>query len=513
MQTIAIIALALFATAMVIIGVVAARRTKTMDSFFLGGRKIGAWMSAFAYGTTYFSAVIFVGYAGKHGWDIGIGGIWIGIGNALIGCLLAWILLARRTRRMTHALNVRTTPEFFSVRYMDPRMRFIAAGIIFIFLMPYAATVYKGLGSMFGSIFPGLHVNACIWIVACVTAVYLVLGGYVASAVADFIQGIIMIGGVLLMVIGLLMQPEVNGLGNALNSLREISPQLTDLTGGSSRGFLILNILLTSVGTWGLPQMLHKFYAIRDEKSIKQATVVSTVFALIIGVGAYLTGTFGRLLLNNTLPEGGYDAVMPTLLTKAFGSNIAGNILLAVLLLLLLSASMSTLSSVVLTSSSAVTMDMIQPARPKIIDQKQILIMRIFCFVFVLLSAWFATMNFAIIVSIMSFSWGIVSGSFIGPYIWGLYSRRITRAGAWAGMLGGFFTVVIMTIIYTANADMSNGLYAAFKIASANSPLFGVTAMGVSLVLTPLVSLFTKKLPSAHVTKVFSSLGKEQTHA
>lgn len=513
MQTIAIVALVLFAVTMVIIGVVSARRTKTMDSFLLGGRKIGAWMSAFAYGTTYFSAVIFVGYAGKHGWDIGIGGLWIGIGNAIIGCLLAWILLARRTRRMTHALNVRTTPEFFSVRYMDSRMRYTAAVIIFIFLMPYAATVYKGLGSMFGSIFPGLHVNTCIWIVAGVTAVYLVLGGYVASAVADFIQGIIMIGGVLLMVIGLLMQPEVNGLGNALNSLREISPQLTDITGGSSRGFLILNILLTSVGTWGLPQMLHKFYAVRDEKSIKQATIVSTIFALIIGVGAYLTGTFGRLLLNNTLPEGGYDAVMPTLLTKAFGSNVAGNILLAVLLLLLLSASMSTLSSVVLTSSSAVTMDMIQPARPKLIDKSQISIMRFFCFIFVILSAWFATMNFAIIVSIMSFSWGIVSGSFIGPYIWGLYSRKITRAGAWAGMLGGFFTVVIMTIIYTANADMSNGLYAAFKIASANSPLFGVTAMGVSLVLTPLVSLVTKQLPSAHVTKVFSSLGKEKKHA
>lgn len=512
-QTVSIVALCIFAVIMVGIGIISSRKTKTMDGFLLGGRKIGAWVSAFAYGTSYFSAVIFVGYAGQHGWNIGLGSIWIGIGNAVLGCLLAWLLLAKRTRTMTHTLSVKTMPEFFESRYDSTAMKIVAAVIIFVFLVPYSAAVYKGLGSMFTTIFPTVSVNTWILIIAVLTAIYLVLGGYVATAYTDFVQGIIMIVGVFAMVIAIVKTPAVGGFGGLMESLRAIpdngdgitGAQITSIWGGSSWKFLCTNILLTSFGTWGLPQMVSKYYAIKDTKSIKTATIVSTAFALLIGCGAYFVGSLSRLVLHNKLPEGGVDAVIPqTLLTALGDPNILTTIILAVILILLLSASMSTLSSVVLTSASAISVDLVPTVKKNYNPKNQMLLTRGLCFLFVLLSYVFATMNITIIVNIMSFSWGVVSGCFIGPYLWGLYSKKTTKAGSWAGMIGGLVTVGGMLLFdMLTSPQLVNGLNAAFKAASKNAPTYGVAAMAISLIIVPLVSLFTKKFSEEHLEKVF----------
>ena len=496
-QTVTIVALVIFSILMIGIGIYSLSKTKTMDGFLLGSRKIGAWVSAFAYGTSYFSAVIFIGYAGKHGWDIGFAGMWIGIGNAILGCLLAWLILAKRTRTMTHTLNVKTMPEFFESRYMSTNMKVFAAVIIFVFLVPYSAAVYKGLGSMFNTIFPMVDVKVCMLIVAVLTAVYLVLGGYVATAYTDFIQGIIMIFGVAAMVIAIVKNPAIGGISAGIEKIKSINPDLVCPWGAGNWKFLCTNILLTSFGTWGLPQMVSKYYAIKDEKSIKEATVISTVFAAIIGCGAYFIGSLARLILNNQLPEGGYDAVIPKMLLLGLGdANIFTTIILAVILLLLLSASMSTLASVVLTSASAISVDLVPVVNKNYRKEKQMGLTRILCFIFVGLSYIFATMNIAIIVSIMSFSWGVVSGCFIGPYLWGIYSKKTTKIGAWAGMIGGFLTIAIPTIIMSATIG--------FKAASGYSPQMGVAAMAVSIIIVPVVSSFTKKFDEKHLEKVFT---------
>lgn len=515
-QMVTIIALAIFAVAMVIIGIYSARKAKTIDGFLLGSRKIGAWVSAFAYGTSYFSAVIFVGYAGQHGWNIGLGSIWIGIGNAVLGCLLAWMLLAKRTRTMTHTLNVKTMPEFFESRYDCTALKVAAAVIIFVFLVPYSAAVYKGLGSMFTTIFPGVTVNTWMLVIAVLTAVYLVLGGYVATAYTDFVQGIIMIIGVFAMVIAITSNPSVGGFSNLMSNLQAIpdngdgitGAQITSIWGGSSWKFLCINILLTSFGTWGLPQMVSKYYAIKNTNSIKTATVVSTAFAMIIGCGAYFIGSLSRLVLGNQLPEGGVDAVIPNTLLTALGDpNLITTIILAVILILLLSASMSTLSSVVLTSASAISVDLVPVVKKDYHPKNQMLLTRGLCLIFVALSYIFATMNITIIVNIMSFSWGVVSGCFIGPYVWGIYSKKTTKAGAWAGMLAGFLVVAVTTIILTAQAMGADSIAfgAAFKIASKKAPEMGVAAMAVSLIIVPVVSAFTKKFDQAHLAAVFKS--------
>lgn len=505
-QGIALAALVLFFAVMVGVGVFSMRKTQTMHGFLLGGRNIGPWMSAFAYGTSYFSAVIFIGYAGNTGWNVGIGGIWIGIGNAILGCLLAWLVLAKPTRRMTHKLKASTMPEFFAKRYDSRGLKIYAALIIFIFLVPYAATVYKGLGYLFAKIFPffdGLIEGVssevyCMAFIAILTSIYLVLGGYVATAVTDFIQGIIMFVGVIVMTILIVNNPTVGGLSNGLEQLRAINPELVSITGGSKMNYLCMNILLTSFGTWGLPQMIHKFYAIKDERSIHQATIVSTIFAIVIGCGAYLVGSFGRLFLNNTVPDGGnFDAVVPEMLYAALTGNVFSNLILAVILLLVLSASMSTLSSIVLTSSSAITVDLAQEVKKHIDKKKQMRAMRLVCFIFVLLSFLFASMQIGFIMQLMSFSWGVVAGSFIGPFLWGLYSKKITKAGAWAGMLSGIVVVGGATLVL------------GFETAKELSQNLGVIAMAVSLVITPVVSLFTKKMDVDTVSQMFTASDTE----
>ena len=495
-QSYTLIALAVYVAAMALIGCISYGKSKTLDGFLIGGRKIGAWVTAFAYGTTYFSAVVFVGYAGQHGWNIGVGAIWIGIGNAVLGCLLSWLLFANKTRKMTKKLNARTMPDYFEKRYGSKGMKVLAAIIIFVFLVPYSAAVYKGLGSLFSAVFPGVETWVWMLIIACLTAIYLVAGGYVATAYTDLVQGIIMLIGVVCLVVAVLSHDAVGGISGLIQNLGSFESlpgdpnptsgsQLTDIFGGSSFKFLCFNILLTSFGTWGLPQMIGKFYAIKDTAAIKRGTVISTIFCIVIGCGAYLIGSTSRLILGGTLPEGGIDAVIPAVLMEVLGGGTLGIILLAIIMILLLSASMSTLEAVVLTSASAVAVDLIPAVSKKEIPaKKQMLLTRILCLAFVACSFIFATQNIPIIVSLMSFSWGIVSGCFIGPYIWGLFSKKITKIGAFAGILSGLLTVGGATLVISLNSG--------FSVAASKSPEMGVAAMAISFIIVPVVSLLTK---------------------
>ena len=513
-QLYTLIALGVYAIVMVFIGCISYGKSKTLDGFLLGGRKIGAWSTAFAYGTTYFSAVVFVGYAGQHGWNIGIGAIWIGIGNAILGCLLSWFLFANRTRKMTKKLNAKTMSDYFEKRYNSRGMKILASIIIFVFLLPYSAAVYKGLGSLFGAVFP--YVDTWVWmlIIASLTAAYLVAGGYIATAYTDLIQGVIMIVGVVCLVFAVLSHDAVGGISGLIENLGSFKPlpddpnpvsgaQLMNIFGGSSFKFLCVNIMLTSFGTWGLPQMIGKFYAIKDTAAIKRGTLISTIFCAVIGCGAYLIGSTSRLILGGQLPEGGIDAVIPALLMKVLGGEILGIILLAIIMILLISASMSTLQAVVLTSASAVAVDFIPAVSKKEISEKsEMTLTRVLCLVFVACSFVFATLNIQIIVSLMSFSWGVVSGCFIGPYIWGLFSKRITKAGALAGVISGLVTV--------GGATLAISLSSGFSVAAAKSPEMGVAAMAVSAVIVPIVSLITRndEKEEERVEEIFTCYNK-----
>jgi SSS family solute:Na+ symporter len=474
---------------LVFIGLISLGKVKGVSDYFLGGRSINPWMSAFSYGTAYFSAVLFIGYAGKIGWSFGLSALWVVAGNTFVGNLLAWHILGSRTREMTNRLNASTMPEFIGLRYQSRNLKIVTAIIIFVFLIPYSASVYKGLSYLFEQVF-GIPNHTLLIIIASFTAFYLVLGGFVATTIADFVQGIIMIIGVILMVFYVSSNPIVGSFSKVVSSLNDIDTNLTKPIG--PQGFIptLSLVVLTSLGSWGLPQMVHKFYTIRDEKSIVSAKWVSTAFALIITFGAYYTGIVSRLFFPESMPTiNGLpdpDIIIPQVLVQTLPDVVLG-----VILILILSASMSTLASLVLASSSAIAIDLIQGVLYPDIENKRLTqVMRILCSVFVILSFIIAILPNPII-TLASLSWGAVSGSLLAPYLYGLYWKKTTRMGVWMGIITAL-VVIIGGAIYTGMDE-------------ALMPIFSATAIVLPLAVIPIVSLATQGYKEDHLNQIFKT--------
>ena len=473
--------LSLYLITIVVVAVLTSKKVSSLNEFHLGGRNIGPWLSAFAYGTTYFSAVIFVGYAGKLGWGFGTAATWIGIGNALIGAALAWAVLGNKTREMTQRIGATTMPEFFELRYNSKALNIAAALVIFIFLVPYSASVYQGLGLLFESTF-GLPFEVCMVIIAAFTLIAVFLGGYLGSVVIDFVQGLVMIFGVVMMMVFLFK--HMGGVSAGMDALRTANPALTSAFGPDPKNLLWM-VCLTSFGVWGLPQMVHKFYAIKDKKSVKIGMIVSTAFALLIGGCAYFAGAFSRVVLDITDPAvvGGVDALVPNMLFAAMPEWMLG-----LIIVLVLSASMSTLQSLVMVSSSAIAIDLVKGVfKPDMSDKSCKNLMRALFVVFVAASLIIAWGNFAEIVTLMSMSWGTVAGCIMGPYIYGVTCKRTTKAGAAAGFFAGLAVAVVLTI----------------ALGTGKAPFTGCMSMLSSMVVTPIVSLMTPALPNELLKKAF----------
>ena len=489
--------LVVFFGVMVGIGLYCRKHTTDVNGFVLGGRAVGPWLTAFAYGTSYFSAVVFVGYAGQFGWKYGIAATWAGIGNALLGSLLAWVVLGRRTRVMTQHLDSTTMPQFFENRFQSRSLKLAASAIIFIFLIPYTASLYNGLSRLFGMAF---HVDyaVCVIAMAVLTGVYVIAGGYMATAINDFIQGIIMIVGIIA-VVGAVLKSQ-GGFLAALDGLARVSdPAVSDTPGVFASFFgpdpvgLLGVVLLTSLGTWGLPQMVQKFYAIRSEKAIDKGTIISTVFAAIVAGGCYFLGGFGRLFSDQVdVAANGYDSIVPTMLEGL------STVLIAVVVILVLSASMSTLSSLVLASSSTLTLDFIKDTIVKDMDEKrQILTMRLLIVVFIAISVVLAIVqyrsNVTFIAQLMGVSWGALAGAFLAPFLYGLYWKKTTRGACWVSFL--FSTVVMLANIF----------FGKYFPTLLQSPInAGAFCMLAGLIIVPVVSLVTPRLPQGQIDRIFA---------
>jgi solute:Na+ symporter, SSS family len=499
----------LYVAVMLAVGYWCMKRTKDVGDFFLGGRQLGPWMSAFAYGTTYFSAVLFIGYAGKLGWGFGIHTMWIVLGNTFIGTLLAWKILAGRTRDMTARLNAITMPEFLGARYASRGLKPLAALLVFAFLVPYSASVLMGLSYLFEMT---LHISyeGALYFLTGLTAIYLVMGGYFAVAVSDFIRGIIEFAGVLVMVYLLAHRPEIGGFVSATHKLigdPSAAPGLASvkLLGGgtwlavSAPGWLTLAALvtITSFGPWALPQMVQKFYSIRSRADVTRAMTIATVFALFMAFGAYYSGALTHLYYGPKLPadlmgaKGPiWDKIMPHFITTS-GLPIA---LVLTIVLMVFSASMSSLSSLVLVSSSAVAIDLYgsfvdRHANPK----RTMALLRVLCAVFVGCSLLIALKKPTFIVNLMIMSWGTLLGVFLAPYLYGLFWRRTTKPGVYAGILVGLASAVTLFSVWGQDGV----------------PLAGAVTMLLPLVVVPAVSLMTAPPERELVGKAFGEAGTQ----
>lgn len=478
------IVIGIYALFMLVIGILYSRKGSDMASFTVGGRSAGAWISALSYGTAYFSAVMFIGYSGGSGWSYGLWSVLVGVGNAVFGSLLAWLVLANRTREYTRRHDIKSMPQLFEKRFKSPAMRLFSCVVIFLFLIPYSASVYKGLTSVCAVIL-GIDEQVCMIIIAIASALLLILGGYIATLKADFFQGFVMMIGVSALIVLVVLSPQVGGLSAGLSNMMDYmkSHEMAPLSGKSAVA-LVSTILMTSFGTWGLPQMVHKYYGIRDAQEVRRGTVISTVFALLVAGGGYFIGSFSHLFFGETMPEGGKDFIVPLMLDSAGLPNL----LIGVILVLLISASVSTLSSITLTACSTVSMDLVKPTLAKNMDDKNLAALtRILCLCFVVLSYFIANYPTPIL-EMMSYSWGIISGSFLAPYLLSLYWKGINRTGAWAGMLGGFLTAFVPA--------------AASGFTTPDGPLYACCAMVVSFLLCFVGSKIgaAMKLPGSETT-------------
>ena len=482
---------------MIAIGIYCKKHSTNVDGFVLGGRSVGPWLTAFAYGTSYFSAVVFVGYAGQFGWKYGVASAWVGIGNAILGSLLAWAILGRRTRVMTQHLQSATMPQFFEKRFASKSLKLASSAIIFVFLIPYTASLYNGLSRLFGMAF-NIDYSICVIAMAIITAIYVIVGGYMATAINDFVQGIIMIVGIIVVICAVLKGQ--GGLVEAYRALGNVvDPAVSDAPGAFNSIFgpdpknLLGVVILTSLGTWGLPQMVQKFYAIKNTKVINKGLIISTVFAFIVAGGCYFLGGFGRLFADRVdIATEGFDAIIPAMLSDL------SPFLISIVVILVLSASMSTLSSLVLTSSSTLTLDFIKGNVAKNMDEKkQLLTIRLLIVVFIFISVVLALVQYkssvTFIAQLMGISWGTLAGAFLAPFLFGLYGKKTTKAAVWCNFV---FSTAVM---------LCNILFPQHFPALLRSPInAGAFCMLVGLILVPIVSLFTKKSDADHIQQVFS---------
>ena len=508
-----ILILILFFAVMIGVGIYCRKTANNVQGFVLGDRKVGSWLTAFAFGTSYFSAVIFVGYAGQFGWKYGLSATWIGLGNALIGSLLAWRILGRRTRLMTQYLKSATMPDFFGQRFNSQALKVAASVIVFVFLIPYTASLYNGLSRLFGLSF-GIDYSWCVLGMAILTGVYVLVGGYMATAVNDFIQGMIMLVGIVAVILSVL-----NGNGGftaAIEKLSQLQSESAPALNGAFVSFfgpqpiyLLGVVLLTSLGTWGLPQMVGKFYAIRDEAAIRKGTFISTFFAIIVAGGCYFLGGFGRLYADK-IEYGAkgpiYDSIVPSML------QTLPDLMIGVVIILVLSASMSTLSSLVLTSGSTLTLDIIKPALAKggksMSEKSQLLSIRLLVVFFIAVSSVLAIIqaksSVTFIAQLMGISWGALAGAFLAPFLYGLYWKKTTKASVWASFIVGV-------------GIMCGCMYGTFTHTTFISPFFsspinaGVLSMVAGLVIVPIVSLFSSVKEKESVDKMFGCYERQVT--
>ena len=493
----------IFVAVMIAVGLYSRKQAASVDGFVLGGRTVGPWLTAFAYGTSYFSAVVFVGYAGQFGWKYGLSSTWIGVGNAVVGSLLAWLVLGRRTKLMTQHIESRTMPDFFGTRYQSQGLRVAASIIAFVFLIPYTAGVYKGISTLFEMGF-GVPYEYCVILMAILTAIYVILGGYKATAMNDFIQGVIMLFGIVTVIAAVLSTQ--GGLSAAVEKMAAMPADNATTNGGFATLWgpdpwnLLGVVVLTSLGTWGLPQMVGKFYSITDESAIRRGTIISTIFAFIVAGGCYFLGGFGRLFgMPPTLPNGclDFDSIVPSMLATL------PDFIIALVVLLVLSASMSTLASLVLTSSSTMTLDLIYRDKKSLpgeveegtiddvvaerVEHRKVVVMRVLIVFFIVISLLIALNPPTFIAQLMGISWGALAGAFLAPFMLGLYWRGVTTVSVWACFVWG----VGLTVV---NMLLGNPI---------NPINCGAIAMVGGFVVVWLASLVTPKMKREYVDRMF----------
>jgi len=473
-----ILVLILYMSFLVAIGVLTSRRTKSVEDFYIGGRRVGPWVTALSYVAAYFSTVLIVG-GGGFGYTYGLSTLWIGAANVLVGCTLVWILLGRRVRQFTARLKTMTVPGFLAERFQAREARIFSSLVISAFLVVYNVSVLVGMGRVF-EVLMGIPYEAGVVLSGAIITLYVVLGGYLAVVWTSFFQAWVMGIGLILLAVAALR--AVGGLSTAVVKLAEIDPGLVGTPGVWGIAGLISYCLIVSFGAWGMPQLVVRFYSIKNVRVLRVGTVVATVGAMM-ALLPYLSGAIARVLYPNLANP---DLAVPTL-TKGVLSPWGGAVFLAGAL----AAGMSTFSSVLIITSTAIVRDFYQKGlRRPLSDQHVVSYGRTTSLLLGLVSLLLALRPPTLVLVMTAFSWAAIASTCLWPVVLGLYWKGATRWGALAAMAGGL-TVSLVWM----------GLRSPFGVHGF------IPGVATSLFLLVVVSALTRKLPADHLARVWGEKG------
>ena len=512
-----LIAMVVYMAIVIVIGVIYARRAnKNSEEYFLGGRSLGPWVTAMSAEASDMSGWLLMGLPGVAYWFGLADAAWTAIGLAA-GTYINWLVVSKRLRRYSvRANNSITLPDFFSNRFRENKkiIMFIASAFILVFFTVYAASCFVTCGKLFSTLFGAPYVTMMI-VGAVFVLLYTILGGFLAESVSDFMQAIVMI--IALTVIVIIGVVKAGGVGEVIANAEQIpgfleffglaTPTL-DANGeqiieagkplfGSASDYGVLSICSTlawGLGYFGMPQVLLRFMAIRKEDELKRSRRIATVWVVISLSVAVFIGIVGRQLFPVThLTKGSAENIFITLATNALPAILAGFVMAGIL-----AATISSSDSYLLIAASAFSKNIFQGIFKKNASDKQVMtVSRITLLALALIGILFALDEKSVIFDIVSFAWSGFGATFGPLMLFSLFWKRINRAGAIAGMIGGGG----MVFLWKLAISQLGGIFAIYEL---------LPAFIFSSICIVVVSLLTKA-PSKEIQEDFEIVknGKE----
>ena len=495
------IAIVVYLAAMLAIGVWCAKMNSSVDDFYLGGRKLGPFVTAMSAEASDMSSWLLMGLPGVAYLSGLAEASWTAIGLA-IGTYLNWLIVARRIRLYSQHLGAITVPQFFSKRWKDERnlLSAIAAVVIIVFFIPYLASGFSACGKLFASLFSTDYVTAMV-ISGAVIVIYTVTGGFLAASFTDLVQSIIMTAALLIVLVFAVNQ--AGGMDAVLTNAQSLAGYLSlshihdPATGGSSPYSLltICSLLAWGLGYFGMPHILLRFMAIEEEKKLKLSRRVATSWVVISMAVAVFIGVVGNAMTANNTLEHLEDSetiiVQISSLLSQFG--IPAALLAGVILAGILAATMSTADSQLLAASSSVSQNLfVEFFGVKFTTKQGMIVARATMVIISLIAMFLARDPDSSVFRVVSFAWAGFGASFGPTVLFALFWKRSTKWGALAGMISGGAMVFIWKYLI---APMG-GVWGIYEL---------LPAFLVSSVMIVVVSLATEK-PDAETERLFEEV-------
>ena len=504
---IVLVAFFLYLLMMIIIGAMCMKQNNNAEDYFLGGRNLGGFMAALSAQASDMSGWLLMGLPGSI-YIMGTGQAWIGIG-LFIGTTINWIFISGKLRKYTiRANNSLTLPEFFQNRYKDSKQVLLGASsvVIVIFFLVYTASALASGGKLFNSIF-GIDYHTALVIGALVILVYTFMGGFLAVCTTDFIQGT-------LMLVALLLVPIIayfmigSGNVNSVIASTGVDPvsfmNIMQENGEPIKAVSIISSLAWGLGYFGMPHILVRFMAIKDEKELKKSKVVAITWVFLSLLFACIIGFVGRAYLAPVIlgTEGqvSSESVFIEMIKKLFISDIRAPFIAGILLCAILAAIMSTADSQLLVTSSAVAEDLYKGIFKKDADELSVLkLSRVTVMVVALLAIVIAWNPDSSIMALVSDAWAGFGAAFGPLVLMSLFWKRTNIQGALAGIISGAAVVILWDYIPLISGSTLSAVTGLYSL---------VPGFFISLMLIIIVSLATPE-PSRDIVEAFEDVNRK----